>query len=408
MPHDKANPTRIRRVLLVSTDAIAPNPTGSGNRAIRWGLLEGLAQGQFEVGFYVAEAPGRHKADFEFARDHFTRLGGRFWLDQPGPLVSAASVMAFTDALDSFQPDLVLTYGLEPLRLVRATRFEGVVGLMSIDLEHRGGLHRHLYNLRFGRPKQQLKSLLQTPIVLTTAAWYLHEVRRDYPKADFLVNHAANHAEWHRARHGRPVLYVPNPLSALVDEPPTSLSSQPPRFALIGGIGGIATLTGLAWFAKKVYPTVEPAIRAREIEIHLIGRGAMEPSIERSMPLVVKRGYVEDLTAEMRLETAVLVPTPIELGFRTRILDAFRHGVAVVAHKANTMGMPELEHERNALVAADPAAFARAILHLAHKPDEAARLGRAAFLQFQRELNATVVARRIVRFAELEVSGQAR
>lgn len=394
-----------RRVLLVSTDSIAPGPTGSGNRAIRWGLLEGLVRCGIEIGFYVGASTRRHAAEFESARSAFNPAGDRFWLDQPGPAVSSESLFSLGRALQSFFPDLVLVYGLDALKLVRETKFRGPIGIMSIDLEYLPDLYRHVYNLRFGKPKQKLKSFLLTPKVLLTALRTRHEVLRDYPDADFVINHAANHASWHRRHHHLPTLYTPNPVSVLFDTQPTFVASgKPPRFILVGGIGGISTLTGLAWFARKVYPLLEPAIMAGDIEVHLIGRGELEPSLDKSMPLLVKRGYVDDLTAEMRGVTAVLVPTPIALGFRTRIVDTFRHGVTVVAHQANAAGMPELIHGRNALLASAPEMFSQAILQLARAPEDAARLGRAAFEQFQNELNSTAIAKRILKFVQDEFS----
>jgi glycosyltransferase involved in cell wall biosynthesis len=395
----------IRRVLLVSADSIAPGPTGSGNRAIRWGLFEGLLRCGIEIGFYVGAPTGRHAAEFEAARYAFDPAGDRFWLDQPGPAVSSESVSALGRVLQSFLPDLVLAYGLDALKLIREANFCGPIGIMSIDLEYLPALYRHVYNIRFGRPKQKLKSLLLTPRVLLTALQTWYEVLYKYPSADFVISHAANHANWHRRQHYRPTIYTPNPLSALFDTQPTFAAiGKSPRFILVGGIGGIATLTGLAWFARKVYPLLEPAIIASDIEVHLIGRGELEPSLDKCMPHLVKRGYVDDLTDEMRHITAVLIPTPIALGFRTRIVDAFRHGVTVIAHEANAAGMPELMHGHNALVAADPEAFAQAILQLARTPEDAARLGHAAFEQFRGELNSTVIANRILKFVQDEVS----
>lgn len=383
----------------MSADGIAPNPTGSGNRAIRWGLLDGLIRCHVDVGFYVAAAPGRHAADFDSANAHFSQNGARFWLDQPGPVVSSDSVAALSNALKTFQPDLVLAYGLEPLRLVRATGFVGLVGVMSIDLEHIGGLHRYVYNLRFGRAKQRLKSLLQTPLVVATALQLRYEMGRDYPKADLVVNHAANHANWHRAHHGRPTLYTPNPMAPVSGGLCQDVPKTPARFLLVGGIGGIATLTGLAWFAKRVYPLIEAAIAGGEIEVYLVGRGQLEPSLDKLMPRVVRRGYVDDLKEEMRGVTALLVPTPIPLGFRTRILDAFRHRVTVVAHRANSAGMPELEHGRNALLAATPDEFASAMMQLRQAPADAVQLARAAYEQFEAGLNGAATAQRILEFS---------
>jgi glycosyltransferase involved in cell wall biosynthesis len=101
--------------------------------------------------------------------------------------------------------------------------------------------------------------------------------------------------------------------------------------------------------------------------------------------------------------TALLVPTPITIGFRTRILEAFRHGVAVIAHEANAVGMPELKHEHNALVSKKGKDFAGAILRLTNKPIDAITIGNNGFSDFSRQLNSDFVGSKILEFLDKEV-----
>jgi glycosyltransferase involved in cell wall biosynthesis len=381
------------RVLLVTTDSIAPGPSGSGNRAIRWGLLEGLRSAGAHVGFFAARIPQRHEPEFVQAGQELA-LGPGCFAFRCGDTIDAGALAAF---LAVFRPDVVLAYGTEPLRLVRAAGFGGPTGIMSIDLEFVPSLHRLLYNLRFGRPKQKLKSALLSPKTLLDALRIYQDVRRGYPLADFVINHAAHHADWHTRAHGLPVLYTPNPLAEIAPAPVRRPAARP-HFALVGGIGGIATLTGLAWFAREVYPLLEPDIRAGRFEIHLIGKGCLDPALDRMTPLLVRRGFVEDLTREFETMTAMLVPTPITLGFRTRIIDAFRHGLPVIAHTANGAGFPELAHDLNAIVASTAAEFAAGLRDLAVEPARAERLGANAFAQFRKELSADHCAEKVLAF----------
>jgi glycosyltransferase involved in cell wall biosynthesis len=390
----------IQRILLVADDQYPPAPTDGGFSSasvIRWGLVQGLRSCGVDVGFYVARpsAPGKrsNRADIVAA------LGNeRLWFDRPGPAPSTESVAALEAALAAFRPDAILVYGYTPLRLVRATTYADLVGVMSIDLEFRPKLHKLAHFLRAGGPLTKLKAVKSAPGILSTAVVTRARVLRDYPLADFVINHAANHADWHRRKHGRATLYAPNPMVAVAEAFPEPVTSTPPRFMLFGGLAGTATLTGLEWFAKGVYPLLERDVQAGRLEIHIAGRRRLLTPLDRLMKAVIWRGYIEDLMAEMRQTTALLVPTPIRLGFRTRILDAFRHGVAVIAHEANAAGMPELENGRNALLAANPRDFAEAVLALAADPGEARRLARAAFDDFSRDLNATAVAGNILRF----------
>lgn len=385
------------RILLVSDDGIAPAPTGSGNRVIRWGLLKGLASAGAVTGFYSAAPTGRHATEMIAAREGLG-LDGKFWFQESVSTDQMRTAVSLERALTEFRPDIILAYGMGSMRLVKMSSFNGPVGLMSIDLEFMPILHRYFYNLRFGSAKQKLKTLLLTFNSLMQAIQEVRAIRREYPRANFIINHAAHHAAWHARKHNRPTLYTPNPIAPLFQSRPPRHVSSPPRFLLVGGIGGIATLTGLAWFAQRVYPLLETAIAYGELEVHLIGDGELEASLDQRMPHVIRRGYVNDLISEFSAATALLVPTPIALGFRTRIVDAFSHGLTVVAHQANSFGMAELTDGKNALLASTADDFAAAVLRLARSPETAEQLGAVAFLDFSDQLSGEIVARRILKF----------
>lgn len=383
------------RILLLSCDSIPPAPTGSGNQAIRWGLIAGLRKAGAEVAFFASGVAAKRLGAFAQAAHDLALGTDRFVYD----VDTAAFAANIAKLVDAFRPTMILCYGPDPLDAISRLALAVPIGVMSVDLEHLPILHRHAYNLRFENPKQKIKSTLQTPQVLFKSLAIYRQIRSSYPKADFVVNHAHHHAAWHRLHHGRPVLYTPNPLAAL-PQPPHRACAHPPRFALVGGIGGIATLSGLGWFAERVYPLIEPALVRGEFEVHLVGKGQLDSSVDRKLRHVVRRGYVDDLTEEFTRTAAVLVPTPIRLGFRTRIVDAFRHRVTVIVHAANVAGMPELSDGVNALVADDGPAFARAILLLARSPDIVETLGRRAYEDFSTTLCAQRVAVEVLRFVE--------
>ncbi len=399
----QSHESQVKRVLLVDGSSILPGPTVSGNAVIRWGLVRGLAACGVAVGFYSASPYSRAKNKVS-GEEIETILGANgFWFDRPGPEVSSESVASLDEVLKVFSPDVVLAYGVNSTRLVQATGYSGKVGLMSIDLEFLPKLYRSLFYIRFGDVRRKLNMVLSLPRTFFQIASKRREVLRDYPRADFIINHAAHHAQWHRRKHGLKTLYVPNPVEARFDAFPEHSFADPPRFLLLGGLAGAATQPGLSWFATRVYPRIEHAITAGRLEVHLVGRSELRAPIVKRMKHVVQRGYVENLDEEMNRATAMLVPTPIKLGFRTRIFDGFRYGLAVISHDANKAGMPELEHNHNALLASNGRDFSDAILTLAEHREHAVRLGRTAFEDFSRELNSTATANRILRFIEDEV-----
>jgi glycosyltransferase involved in cell wall biosynthesis len=69
----------------------------------------------------------------------------------------------------------------------------------------------------------------------------------------------------------------------------------------------------------------------------------------------------------------VVVPLRVGGGTRIKILEAFAHGVAVVASPVAVAGL-EVVDGRHLLLAEDPAGFARAIERLTRSPDLAERL----------------------------------
>jgi O-antigen biosynthesis protein len=104
-----------------------------------------------------------------------------------------------------------------------------------------------------------------------------------------------------------------------------------------------------------------------------------------SRPNVRFVGHVERAADEFQAADALLVPTPIRLGARVRILTAFSHGCPVVAHDANALGIPELVDGDNVLLGTTAAELADAAVRLL--ADESlrrtlARRGRETYERF--------------------------
>ncbi|HYZ77583.1 MAG TPA: glycosyltransferase [Gaiellaceae bacterium] len=192
----------------------------------------------------------------------------------------------------------------------------------------------------------------------------------------------AHRAEWAR-RHGIRAWYVRSPIMDAVGpswkERRRELGPNPkPRMLLIGHLRGIATISGLYVFVEEILPALTTALGPERFDVEIVGAHDPPTSLRPALdahPAVHLRGHVEPPDEEFLRADVVLVPTPIETGPRVRILSAFSYGCCVVAHEANRLGIPQLVHDENVLLA-DTAGLARETLRALADPELRERLGR--------------------------------
>ena len=133
----------------------------------------------------------------------------------------------------------------------------------------------------------------------------------------------------------------------------SAVSRPVPRILMGGALHGTATRAGLRLVAREVLPGLEQQFGLQGFELHIVGQGRLPEDVAALLqrPSVMLRGYVEDIDLEFFTADVFLVPMPITLGFRSRVITAFSYGVCGVIHAANQAGLPELVHEENALIA---------------------------------------------------------
>jgi glycosyltransferase involved in cell wall biosynthesis len=216
----------------------------------------------------------------------------------------------------------------------------------------------------------------------------------------------AHRVDWAR-RHGIRAWYVRSPI---IDAAGSSwerrrreLGPNPkPRILLIGHLRGIATISGLHVFVRDVLPELTAVLGADRFDVELVGAYEPPATLRAALeahPAVHIRGHVEPPDEEFLRANIVLVPTPIETGPRVRILSAFSYGCCVVAHEANSLGIPQLAHGENVLLA-DRAGLARETLRALSEPSLQARLGRRARKLYEAEFTPSTAGARIVEEVE--------
>ena len=391
-------------ILLVDVHGKLPKNTGTGATLVRWGLISGLTKLGCRVALYSVgskvEHADRRRAVAE-ADSALKELGCRLWYEARGDRDQMVSRLR--NVLTEFAPDVVLAYGPDSLRLYRSTDYPAKCGIMSLDLVFLPLLYEPAYRLFYGDVKEKLRAIRNAPRTLRQGLNAWRDFKSLYHRADFVISGAQNHSDWLAKRLDVPYLYASGPVAALAQRPSPHIEAEdgPKKFILVGGLGGVSTLSGLNFFALKVLPHLTQAIQDGRLEFHVIGGGRHKDSrLQRLFDSagVVSRGYVQDLKQEYRTACAVIVPTPFRMGFRTRILDAFRHGQCVIAHEANRAGISELTNGQNCLLAASGKDMAGQVLAVAGDPVLRNRLAAQAMADFEARLSGDVSCQAILDF----------
>jgi glycosyltransferase involved in cell wall biosynthesis len=206
---------------------------------------------------------------------------------------------------------------------------------------------------------------------------------------------AAHHSAWLRTRGvvGCEYLRTPVPDPGPVER----READRPRILLVGHMKGVVTLEGLRSFARRILPVLERELGADTFEVRIAGGYEPPDELRKALdrPSVRMLGHVEDMAAELRTATAMLAPNSIPLGIRVRIITAFSHGTCVVSHRANTLGIPELRHEQNSLIAASPEGLARQTLRAIRDRDLREHVGDGARTTYEETFHPRVSVGRI-------------
>lgn len=323
------------------------------------------------------------------------------------PAVRRAPAMG--ELLDRIRPDAVLGYTFRALAATHGlTRYPRMS--VSVELDHVvRGLRWRQTPVTSGR--LFVESVLWRLASRKHAAFVLDLAR----PCEAVVNLAAHNAQWLR-QHGVPhCVYLPAPTrDAAGPDWQRRRDALParsrPKILMVGHLDGMATLLGLRLFFRETLPILERRLGPEAFEVHLVGNYPKRPdmvnTVLRSSPAVKLRGYVEDVNAEFLSADVLLVPTPLELGMRTRILEGFSFGCCVVAHRANAQGIPQMRHGENTLLAGDGPGLAEAVLAALRDSDLRWRLGLLARQTYEQHFSLETAGARLT--AELERIARAR
>ena len=212
-------------------------------------------------------------------------------------------------------------------------------------------------------------------------------------------------SELDRARIGVDnAVVIPNGYELVGDPPkPRSRPGHSPRFALVGLMSYLPNLDAAWFFAEDVLRrvrAVEPTA-----EFWIIGHYDERVRPLGSLPGVVLRGQVDDVTSELAEIDTVVVPLRFGGGTRIKILEAFANRIPVVTTTVGAEGLGVVSG-RHALVADEADAMAAACIETIRDDDLCRRLTDAGFELFISGYRASDVRQSIVTLAT-SVTGKA-
>ena len=267
---------------------------------------------------------------------------------------------AVTTTLERLAPDVVFCYHFEPL--AATVGFTGAPRMACVgDPSHFPALAAW----QMTRPALSRRYIRQTLATLYAVRAYPPMMITMLRECGAIGAFAAHYAAWLRSRGLRQTLYVRTPLVDPVGHEWRRLRDAnavggKPRVLLIGDLMGTATTAGLELLVRQTLPRLEDLLGPNGFELRVVGRGEPSREVARGLdrPSVRMVGVVEPADVEFLSCDVLLVPTPVELGIRVRILMGLAYGCCVVAHRANCAGIPELAHGENCLLGSTGAGLA--------------------------------------------------
>jgi glycosyltransferase involved in cell wall biosynthesis len=361
--------------------------------------LEGRIDFLRRLGADVSEIPSRAAESVNTAprnlRARVRRASRPFEYELYPHLLDADAVSA---AVNEIAPDVAFVYHFEAIAASRSSlvpRFAAVG-----DPSHLPAYYR--WRADWPRPRA-FRAALRIQAFARHQPRLMAQLLRE---CDASGAFAAHHAEWLRRMGVASCVYLRTPVPDAVGdtwraERGRYEDNHRPSILLLGHLRGIATIDGLRVFTRML-PSLERELGADGFTVDVVGGYDFPPELaERfSRPAVHRHGHVEEPDEWLKRADVLLVPTAIPLGVRVRIITGFSFGSCVVTHRANSLGIPELEHGKNVLLGETPEALAGAVIRAVRDPELRHRLQAGARATYERSFAPPVAAGRIVDILE--------
>src|SRR5438132_4593557 len=254
-----------------------------------------------------------------------------------------------------------MAFGIEA---IAATAHLDVAPFLAV-LSHPPGVSRRA-RLRYDPPQRALVARASERSFLAHADRRTAKLLRRFASVGVF---SGDHAVWAR-RHGVRAWYAHYPMPDLAGPDCRELraaaqaGAERPRILMIGHLRGIGTISGLHLFVPGILPALTRELGPDGFEVHLVGGQDPPAQFAEGLrhPAVRLRGQISSPEHEFFSAHVLLAPNPTTTGASARILSGLTFGSCVVAHTDSVVGIPELAHGSNSLLAADGPGLARETL----------------------------------------------
>ncbi len=370
--------TSARTLLFLTTDL--PYPPTSGGTIKSWRLLEFLSE-HFEVTLVCTKGGTRENLE-QLQRklsipvhgfDLHKERSALAWLSS---LVSASSLNAWRN--HSKEIKHLVEQLAAPYDLVFADHLE-VMDLIAARFRSKTIYHSH--NAEF-KLWQEVASRQSSPVKKWVANLEAKRIA-SFEKRSIESTHMTFAAPNDQSALTSELSVPANKLALtyhlgndqLLELPAIDVSVNEKHVFYAGTLSWEPNRDGLQWFLENVWPLVirqEP-----EAVLKVCGKGADDRLLEllNSGTGVNYLGFVDDLERVMSACRVAVVPLRFGSGMKIKTFDALYRGLPLVTTPTGADGI-DLEHQKHAMIADDPANFAEHIQHLLSQPEQGARMAK--------------------------------
>ncbi|MFC1593796.1 glycosyltransferase [Candidatus Omnitrophota bacterium] len=355
-----------------------PNPSFGGFSITMYGVVKGLLNAGLKphICCIISDAFG---SDVRKMATHLEELGAKAHLVyvHTKPKNIFDKLVPYSLMADEVKK---LIQEISP-RAILAGSYEGLFALTEIDpipIFALLGDPYHLvrwYSWRYNLPNKSFVRNMRSAVISIAYSVIVNKrIKKMFKKTALRGAIAPQHARWYSRFAGRECIHYRGPVEDVIgnawraERKKQKTLGKKYKLIHVGNTGGTTNRPGIQDFVRVILPYLDTHLGRGMFEIHFLGHTLNpEPSLKKvckERDDVILRGQVDPINNELLSADLMFVPNPIRMGNRTRIVTAWSFGCPVVTHIANTVGIPEIQHKKNALVSCNAREMGKHIIEL--------------------------------------------